>query len=606
MIKRTTINNNPKNSFTFTKKSRGRNESRHGRNERRSEPKENTEEKRYPAPASDAVRIILLGGVGEIGKNMYAIEYNDNIILLECGTTFAESTTPGIDILMPNAKYIENRADKVKALFITEASRTHSGAVSYISSICKCPVYTRNISKIIIENRLEEMKIDEKINFNVVEEDKEIKISDSITANLFGFDESTPSSFGVVIETPEGCVAYTGNLRVKHNKEVISSKEEERFGILKEKDILVALTDSTNAERPGFALTDEGILKDVKAMMEQSTGNRVIIPLFASQVYRNALFIECGVRLGRRVYVQGKGLYKNILASIEAGILDLPKEVIQPIQEFQDIDDPKKALVLIQSGEDEDYRTIESIARGTNRFLSVEKDDSFIFPSPMIPTRAAETQSVKDDLSREGATIHSYDTNDVKASAHAGKAELKWLLSKTNPRYFIPVQGYHYMMAANAHILKELGVDLSSTALPENGSVVDVTKDGLKMQKKKVPNTPIALDGHTPTPLQDVVIQDRKILSEDGIFIVIVFFDSKTLLLKKSPDIISRGFIYLRESQDLINQTRLYIKKVAEESAKEEKGMEIMPIKKSIQKSVSNFLMKETNKKPIVVPVIFT
>ena len=563
--------------------------------------------KRYPNPKEGSIRIIFLGGVGEIGKNIYAVEYKDSIILLECGSTFAENNTPGVNILMSNIQYLENRAKNVKAIFVTDSSRTHSGAIPYVNDLLSpCTIYTREITKIVTENRMEETHKKSNIDFNIVEKEQTIKISDGMDVHLFGFSDKTPSSFGLVIETPEGCISYTGNLRVDHNKEVIPVSEIKRFKILQEKDILVALADSVNVERPGFAATDDSINDDVKLMMEQSKGNRIIMPLFASNLRRNSLFIENAIRLGRRVYVQGKTLHKNIIAAIDLGILDLPHEIIQPIEELKEIDDQKKALILVTSGENEDYRTLETIANGSNRYLGVEIGDVFIFPSPMVPTRSAETQNVKDDLSREGATIRSYETNDVKASAHAGKAELKWMLELTRPRFFIPVQGYHYMMTAHVHILKEISRSLDDAALPDNGTVIDITKNNMLVHKKHVPSTPIAIDSNIPTPLQEVVIQDRKILSEDGIFIVIIFFDKKTLMLKKSPDIISRGFIYLRESQELIGRTRLFVKKTAEEAGQEAKTIDIITIKKSIQKSVSNFLLKETNKKPIVVPVIFT
>ena len=564
--------------------------------------------KNFPEVSNESIRIITLGGVGEIGKNMYAVEYNKEIILIDCGTTFGESSAPGIDKLMPNIRYLKDRKGQIKRIIITDAALTHSGSLQYVSTTLGNPkIYMRNLTKAIITNKTKEVNKNSTLDIDTIEKNDEIKISSNIKLQFFGISDKTPSTLGVIIQTPSGNIAHTGNLRVESKKNVIPIGEEKRFGALKEKNILLLMSDSVNAERPGFAIYDEEIVNEIAQMISEAP-ERTIIPLFPSQIKRNALIIERAVKLGKHIYIQGKDLYYNLLSASESGVLNLPKEILMPIQEISEIDNPKKALIILTGEENEEYASLETISQKTHRFLSINKKDTIIFPSPMIPVRASETQDLKDDLSREGAIIRSYNTSDVKASSHAGKAELKWIHKISSPKYFIPVQGYHYMLTAHSHILREIGMSTDSAILTDNGNVVDISNNGKSIEKLKntLQNTSVIVSGNTASPLQEVVLQDRRLLSEDGIFVIIVFFDHKTLLLKKSPDIISRGFIYLRESQDLINKIRLHIKNVAEETAKDASKIEIDEIKKAIHKGVSNFLLKETNKKPIVVPVLFT
>ena len=562
-----------------------------------------------PKPSRGEIRTLVFGGISEIGKNMYGIEYNNNIVLLECGTMFGESSTPGVSAVMPNIQYLKDRRQDVKALIVTDASMKHIGAIPYaIRDIGNPTIYTRKLTKAIIENHQSTLRRKSAMAIHEVEKAESVVVNDDITLHFFGITDDAPSTLGVLIETSSGCIAYTGNLKVSHNKEVIRAEEEKVFKAAKEKDVVLSLADSVGSERPGFAITDKEIANEVDQMIQEAP-YRVMMPLFPSQIKRNAMLMEKALRAGKKIYIEGALLLENLQTASDLGIAKVPKEALIPIREMKkEDDDVKKVFVAFTSEENEICEALESISRESYRYASAVTKDTVIFPSPMIPANAQATQNLKDRLSRLGAITRSYDTSDVKGSGHANKSELRWMHQLLDAKFFIPVQGYHYMLNAHTHTLRELGMSQDSFVIPENGSIIDISPDGkvIKKQKQRMDITAVSVDGHKLSPIQDVVVQDRNTLSQEGIFIIIVFIDRKTFIVKKSPDIISRGFIYLRESQDIIARVRIVIKKAAEKEAKENGKVEIDKMKKAIQKEVQTFLVNETSKRPIIVPVIFT
>ena len=577
-----------------------------GRPERGAPPKP---EITIQKPNHGELRVLIFGGVSEIGKNMYAIEYNNTIVILECGTMFGESTTPGVNNVMANIEYLKLRKNDIRAMVLTDASASHTGAVPYmVGTIGNPTVYTRLVTGEVLKNRQKNLRQAKMLPIHAIEENTSVQLTDDVTLTFFGVSDRNPASLGVIVETGAGRVAYTGNMQIEHSKGVVSAREEETFSVFKDKEVLLSLADSVNAERPGFSMSDNDIAKNIVQGMQEAP-YRVLLPLFPSQIKRNSLMLEWAVKqLGKRVYVQGAPLLHNIETAREYGLITVPSTSFKSIEEMGDDEDLKKVLIISSGAENEEYEMLERMSQGDYRYTKVLKDDTVLFPSPIIPTNARATQNLKDRLSRLGAIIRSYSTSDVKSSKHAGKDELRWMHQRINPRYFIPVQGYHYMLTAHTHILRDIGVAAESCVIPDNGSIIDIRADGaaIKKQKQRLLTTPISVDGHIPTPIQEMVVQDRKTLAQEGILILVLFIDRKNLVLKKSPDILSRGFIYLRESRDLITRTRVVIKNIAEKTVQELGRVEIEATKKAVQKEAQSFLMNETNKKPIIIPVIFT
>ena len=572
--------------------------------EKESAGKKKQEKTVIPKLQPGGVRVCVLGGVSEIGKNMYVVEYNNNIAILECGTAFGESTTPGINTIMPNTEYLEARKKNIKAVVVTDASVTHTGALPYsIHKIGNPTIYARSVTKMVIEHRQKMIRNAKPLSVRAVEEPTSVQLADDMTLHFFGMTDTAPNILGVLIETPAGCVSYIGNMQIENSKGAVSAREEQRFALLREKNILVSLAGSVNAERHGFSLHDTDVAKTVIHMIQEST-HRAILPLFPSQVKRNCLILEGILKMGRKIYVQENYLLTILQEACEANILNVPKEALASIEEIDN--DDTTGVILTSGAENEEYEVLEKIAQNIYRYTMVKKDDTVIFPAPFISTNARAIQNLKDQLSRLGAIIRSYDTSDVKSSKHACKDELLWIHRLANPKYFIPVQGYHYMLTAHTHILRDIGMSPDSCAIPEIGSIIDINPEKIQKHKKTLPVTAVAVDGHKPTPIQNVVIQDRKTLAQEGILIFVIFIDPKKKVLKRSPDILSRGFIYLKESRDLINRTRIIVKKAVEKALAEEGPYSIEAVKKIVQKDVQNFLVHETNKRPIIIPVLFT
>ena len=559
-----------------------------------------------PKPGRDEIRIVALGGVSEIGKNMYVIEHNDVMIILECGTMIGESTTPGVYSVMPNIQYLKSRKHATRAMVVTDASMKHTGAIAnVVRELGPMPIYTRRLTQAVVENRLRQSRRVPSITFRAIESEESADVG-GVTLRFFGISDRSPSTLGVVIETKSGSVAYLGSLCPDHTDGVISDGEERRFALLRESAPVVALGDSVNAERPGFSLTDDAVAGEVVDMIKEAPG-RSLVPLVHSQVKRNCVILEGAIRCGQDVYIEDSLLLDNLTAARDLGVTDLPKESLRPLHDLDEKADPKTTALFFSGGENEDYPSLERISNGLNRRIRIERGDSVIFPSPIIAANARAVQDMKDRLSRLGASILSYNTSDARGSRHPSKDELLWLHQRSNATFFVPVQGYHYMLTAHTHILRGIGAAKTSCIIPDNGSLIDISPDGssMKLQKQKAPSAAVSDDGHTPSLVQEVVIQDRQTLSQEGVFIIIVFIDPRRLTLKKSPDIISRGFVYLRESENLVSRARIIIKKVAEQETKKAGRVDIDTVKKAIQKKMQSFLLGETNKRPIVIPVIF-
>ena len=569
-------------------------------------PPQTREVIKVPPLKDGDIRVLCFSGASELGRNMYGIEYKDSIIIIDCGILFAESTTPGIDFLLPNTQYLQQNRHKVKAMIITQGSLSYLGALPFIhSGIGSPPVYARPVTKKIIEFR---QKLFRKRPLNVVEIEKEEshKINDDFTLQFFGIADSAPTTFGTLIETPKGCIAVPGNMQLTHDTKNVDEKiENERFKIFEDKKVLLSLADSINVEKAGCSIAEDKIVANAIEDIQECGKRRVILPLFPSQIYRNAKIVEHLIKEGRKVYVQSIILLAHLDFACDVGILKVPRESLIPIGELKDNDQDNVAILTV-GAENEEFAALHTISESTHRFVTINEDDAVIFPFPMIQANAREVQDLKDRLSVLGATITTYDTNDVRSSGHAGRTELKWMHQKMQPTFFIPIQGYHYMLTAHANLLKEIGYDKSSIVIPDNGSVIDIDAERktIRHLKQKVPSIPAAMDGSSSGAIQEIVLRDRKTLSQEGIFILIILLD-KAGKIKKSPDIISRGFIYLHQSQDLIARARIVIKQSVEKYFEKEDELSNEKIKKVISKDMQSFLLAETNKKPIVIPVIF-
>ncbi len=565
----------------------------------------NPEEKPLPPLEAGNIRIIPLGGVEEIGKNMTAIEFGDDIIIIDCGFQFHDDETPGIDYILPNTKYLEDRSDKIRGMFITHGHLDHIGGIPYlIDRIGYPPIYTRRLTAVMIKKRQEEFPHLIPLVIHEVEKDDAIRVG-GFLVRFFSVFHTIPDSMGIIVETPYGLIVHTGDLRLDHIDGVPTEMEEKEYSYFKDKKVLMLMADSTNVERPGFSLAERTVQKNLDEII-QNTTTRLIIGTFSSQLERIMGMILATEHCGKRVLIEGRSMKVNVEIVKHLGMLKVnEKTFIKGGEELSSLP-PSKIVILGTGAQGDEFAALMRIATKTHKYIKIQKGDTVVLSSSVVPGNERAVQKLKDNLSRQGAKIIHRDTMDVHASGHANRDETLWIHSKINPKFFMPLHGYHYMLRVHGDIARSRGLAESDIIIPDNGAVIEIQNEGQKIVrlKENAPNSLRLVDGFSIGDIQEVVIRDRNVLAQEGMFVIIATINPKTGLLRKSPDIISRGFVYLRESQDLLQQTRILIKKTIEDTTKNMQPVNFDYVKANLTDTISRFLFEKTNKRPIVIPVV--
>ncbi len=566
-------------------------------------PQEKAEIK-IPALAAGDIRVIPLGGVEEIGRNMTLFEIGDDIIIIDCGFQFREDETPGIDYILPNTKYLEDRKHKIRGIFITHGHLDHIGGIPYVIDRLGYPaVYSRRLTTVMIRKRQEEFPHLKPLDIREVEKEETIRVG-ALKIRFFAVTHTIPDAMGIIIETPHGDIVHTGDLKLDHQDGVPSQKEEEEFGIFKDMNVLMLLADSTNVEKPGFSIPETTVYKNIEEVIKTTKG-RLIIGTFSSQLERIIRIVEIAEQYNKKIVVEGRSMKVNIEIVRQLGMLKAKKETFISAEEMGGLPEGK-TIVLATGAQGDEFAALMRMAMKTHKYIKVGKNDTVLLSSSIIPGNERSVQKLKDNLSRQGARIIHYAVMDVHASGHANRDEAVWIHQKINPRFFIPLHGYHYMLRVHADIARALGKSEDSVAICDNGTIVEIREQGTKLVRLKemAPSSLRMVDGFAIGDIQEVVIRDRKALASDGMFVIIATVNAKTGKLRKSPDIISRGFVYLRESQELLGATRVLIKKTIEDSSHGQQPINFDFVKSNVTDAVSRFLFGKTNKRPIVIPVL--
>ena len=562
--------------------------------------------KNIPRQEKGALRVLFFGGVDEIGKNMYALEYEDEILILDCGMAFSNTDTPGIGFILPNIQYLIDRKEKIKGLLVSHAHLDHIGGISPIMDKIGNPtIFSRKFSIEVIRRRHTEFTDKEPLNFHEIEKNGVLKISEKLTLTFFSVTHTIPDSMATIIDTPVGSVVFTGDLKLSHKDGVVDASEEKEFSVLKNKKVLLTMADSTNATQPGFSLSEERVIENIGNIIRDTRG-RVVLGGFGSQIDRMAQVIERAIKDGRKVVVQGRSLLTNFTIVSELGLVNFQKDTIIPVEKMNDY--PKEKILIVATGtQGEEFSALDRISLKSHKYIELGEEDTVILSSSIVPGNEMAVQGLKDRLSRLGVNLITYKTSDVHSSGHANRDELKWIHEHINARFFTPIHGYHYMMVAHGKILEGIGMPKENIVIPENGGIVDISPDGKKIQLQEytMPNEIMVVDGNAIGPVQPIVLKDRRILRNDGILVVIVLINKSTWRVKKSPDVISRGFIYLKESITLVNKTRMIARRVTEKALEKPGNLNIESLKREITRDVRNFLYANTRKRPIIIPVIF-
>ncbi|MSU74487.1 ribonuclease J [Candidatus Kaiserbacteria bacterium] len=561
----------------------------------------------FPEPAGPTtVRIIPLGGVEEVGRNMTAVEVGatGDILVFDAGFQFvSEDTSPGVDYILPNTKYLEKNAARVKGVIITHGHLDHIGGIPFIlPRFGTPPIYTQNLTSIMIQRRQEEYPDVPKSEMIVVEVGQSVTIG-STKVKFFPVTHSIPDSMGCSIETPQGNVVITGDLKLDHNDGIPSEREQKTWGALAKDKNIFFIADSTNAERDGFSIPEKRVIQTLEDIIKTVSG-RLIIGTFASQFERMIHIMETAEKLGKKIVTEGRSIKNNLEIAEKTGLLKINKDTLIPAQDISNYP-PDKIVILSTGAQGEEFAALMRIATKQHKYITLTERDTIVLSSSVIPGNEISVQKLKDNLYRHNVTLIHYKSSDVHSTGHGNTGELVWINKQVNAKFFMPAYGYRSMTTCHAKAVEQSGFPRENIILADNGTVIDIENgETMNVHKQKVPSAPMVVDGFNIGDIQEVVIRDRQSLAKDGMFVIIASVNLKTGKLRKSPDIISRGFVYLRESQNLLNEGRILIKKTIEDSTRNMNPIDLDYVKNNLTDVMAGFLFQRTNKAPMVIPVL--
>jgi len=558
-----------------------------------------------PITDEDTVRIIPLSGVEQIGRNMNIIETKDDIIVVDAGFQFvsSESNTPGINYILPNTQYLEERKDKIRALVITHGHLDHIGGIPFIMErIGNPPIYTQYLTSLMILKRQEEFPHMEPIEMNVIKEGESFTVGKT-KIKTFPVTHSIPDAMGVCLETKHGDVVVTGDIKLVHEDGEVVVEERASWEKVGLGNNLALLCDSTNADRQGFSAS-EGLVFDTLEEIIKNAHGRLVIGTFASQFDRLTSIIKVCEENGKKVVMEGRSIKTNIDIAIQAKLMTVkPTTFINP----GDISDyPADKVVILSTGaQGEQFAALMRMATDKHKFITLTERDTIVLSSSVIPGNEIAVQKLKDNIYRKNVKVINYQGSHVHSSGHGNAGELVWVHQAVKPKFLIPVHGHHYHLKSHMYAAVENGFPRDHVVVPDNGTIIDI-KNGteLKVQPMKAPTESVLVDGFTVGARQEVVLRDRVSLSEDGMFVIIATVNTKTGKLRKSPDIISRGFVYLRENQQLLSEARVLIKRTIERQTEHMNPIDLEMVKDELTDTISGFLLQKTQKNPMVIPVL--
>ena len=559
---------------------------------------------RISEPDANTVRIIPLGGVEEIGRNMTAVEIGPDIFILDCGFQFREEETPGIDYILPNTGYLEERRGKIRGLLVSHGHLDHIGGIPYIMDRIGNPViYTRKLTGMMIQKRQEEFVQGSQLQIREVEMDEAIKLGNA-TVRFFNVTHTVPDSMGIIIETPWGDVVFTGDIKLDHENGEPTEEEHQEYAIFKKRNVLALLMDSTNVWQPGFSIPESIVYRTLEAIIKDAKG-RLVVAMFASHLERLIRVVHFAEQYGKKIVIDGRSMRTNIEIARTIGLIKYKDDTVIPVENMGQY--PSEKLIILATGaQGDEFASLARIGNKTHKYIRLTPEDTVVLSSSVIPGNERAVQKLKDNLSRQGAHIITYHASDVHASGHGNREEAAWIHRQIRPKFFVPVHGYHYMLRVHADLAIEQGVSPNNVAIPDNGSIVEIQGGGQRIVKLpvKAPSELRVVEGHTVSELSDVLMRDRKALGQEGFCVVVATIDRRSGRLHKSPDIISRGFVYLRDNKELMDQTRLIIRKSVEASLRNPRAADLDAARDDLAESVARFLLQRTLKRPIVIPVI--
>lgn len=552
------------------------------------------------ANTSDKLRIVVLGGCEEVGRNCTLIEYKQDIILIDMGLQFPEEDMPGVDYIIPNMSYFKGKEKNVRGVIITHGHYDHIGAIPHtVPNIGNPPIYALPMSAAIIKRRQEDFHT-RKLDVKVTKTSDVLKLG-AFTVSFFHINHNIPDSVGIIVETPEGVVCHTGDWKFDFHPAGAEHADFQKIAEIGKKGVLCLMGDSTNANHPGHQVSEQVIGEELEYIVEKSPG-RVIVGTFASLLSRVKQLIESAEKLGKKVAIDGYSMRTNVEIAKELGFIKCSQSTLIKPEQMDSYPDNK--IVLICTGaQGEKNAALNRIANNEHRSIRVRKSDTVIFSSSVIPGNESSVQRLMDTLYRKGAKVINYKMMDVHAGGHAKKEDIKLMLALFKPKYYVPIEGNHFLLRENADVAYSMGWNEEHVFVVDNGQVMEFANGHGALTKEKITTDYVFVDGLGVGDVSEVVLRDRQVLAEDGMVVVIVQVEKKTGKLVGNPDIISRGFIFMKEHRELIEQTREEIRKIMIDT---DPKSEVDPkyVREKVRDHVGTFLFKKIERRPMILPVI--
>lgn len=552
---------------------------------------------------SKTLKLCHLGGLESVGQNMSFLEYGNNIVMIDAGFGFPTEDMPGVDYVIPDVSYLQENKRRIKALILTHGHMDHIGAIPYIIEKIGAPtIYGTNLTIGLLKEKLEEFGLNGRVKTVVVNPEKDVLSLGAFKVSFFRVNHNIPDTVGIIVDTPCGKIVHTGDFKFDLAPINEPTMDMDKVAKTGQDGVLALLIDSTGATKDGYTISESEIKKNLKEIFAGIKG-RIFIASFSSLISRIQQIIDDTVAVNRKLTVTGRSMIVTIEVASRLGYLKVPRDLVITPQQAAKLPDDK--IVVLSTGtQGEDSSALTKMSRGDHRFFKIRKGDTVILSSSIIPGNERQVVEVYDNLLRAGAKVLDYKQMDIHTSGHAHQEELKTTIRLFNPRFLVPVHGNRYMREACADMGRVLGMKEENIIVTDNGEVQEFDDTGKYTPLKlKVPTSFVLVDGLGVGDVGNIVLRDRQAMAEGGIFVIILTIDHKTMQIITSPDIISRGFVYMRAAEDLIRRSRQEVKNIFRHHIARQ-NVDMSYVKTVIREELGEFLFNETKRRPMVIPVI--
>lgn len=547
---------------------------------------------------NEVIKVIPLGGVGEIGKAMYVVEIDDELFIVDAGLMFPEGEMLGIDIVIPDLTYIEENKDRVKGIFLTHGHEDAIGSIAYLLQKVQAPVYGSKLTLALAKEHLKEMPAPAGVKFFEVSNKSRMNFK-STYVTFFHTTHSIPDSLGIVFHTSEGAIVHTGEFKFDQSAKGKYRPDIAKMAALGEEGVFILMSDSNEAERPGYT-TSEIVIEEQLSKTFHAAEGRLLVALYASNFIRIQQVFDRALETGKKVAVVGKSLESYFEVGMRLGYLQIDEEMVISVKDIGKYRD-EQVVIIVTGNQGEPLDALEKIIRKHHKDIKIKETDTVLITFTPSPSMEVEMFQMTNELAKAGAHVLTSQRN-VHVSSHGSQEDLKLMLNLMKPKYFIPIQGEYKMLIAHSKIAQQLGLQKSQIFIADKGDIVEYKNDKMRMSGR-VQAGNVLIDGIGVGDVGNIVLRDRKLLSQDGIFTVVVTLSRRQKKIAAGPEVVSRGFVYVRESEELLEESRNLVRKIVEKYVNKD-TFEWTNIKQEIRDTLSSYLFQQTKRRPMIIPII--